>query len=233
MHFNDISDISRNTLEENILKLKTKNSISSAKNGLKRLKNAFPILDTPPDEFFENAVAGKNNRRLTKRPELQLSTVNRKINKVGNKKLMLSYRFMKATGLRVSEVAALKKEDITFTDDGFNVFVSKGKGGKSGNVKALTDPYLHKELKEHLDSVENKVFYSASYMKKRAWELGFECHDLRRVFAQTTYKHSKLEGKDHHEAKKEVQDALRHDRASNTKRYLSRKINFEGVNVNV
>lgn len=229
--FDDVSEIDSRMLEQEIAVLATKSRVSAAKNGLKKFKQVFPTLKIPDDEFFKKVMKSKSNRRLTRKEEMKLDSVRRKINAISNKKMKLAYRTALATGLRVSEIGNLRKEDFTFTEEGLNVYVSDGKGGKTGTVKALNDEYLTTELKEYLKDLENseKVFYSAGYLKEKANELGFECHDLRRAFSQMVYKEERAADKDPLEAKKEVQKALRHSRYSTTKRYLSRKISFKGV----
>ncbi len=64
-------------------------------------------------------------------------------------------------------------------------------------------------------------------MREKADELGIECHDLRRIFAQTTREELKKE-MPVAAANEIVQQRLRHARFSTTKRYLfNRKLKFE------
>ena len=70
--------------------------------------------------------------------------------------------------------------------------VRKGKGGHGGVVECREDPYLYERLPQFLErNREGKVFYSESYMRQKADQLGIECHDLSEYGTRgTQYKHS-------------------------------------------
>jgi len=57
-------------------------------------------------------------------------------------------------------------------------------------------------------------------MKNKAYELGVECHDFRRVAANTFRDERRADGEELYDANEETMDFLRHKRFSTTKRYL-------------
>lgn len=132
------------------------------------------------------------------------------------------------SGLRVSELADLETEDIRFEGEKIYVNVKKGKGGHGGVIECRKDPYLSRRLPPFIEeNRKGKLFYSESYMRQKADELGIECHDLRRIYAITTRNDLKKE-MPVDEANRIVQDRLRHVRFSTTKRYLfNRKLKYE------
>lgn len=160
-----------------------------------------------------------------------LETIDRKINRLENEKLKLAFRLMKVSGLRVAEVASLKKTDIQVEGNQIFVTVHHGKGGSNGVVHCMPDSYLLNKLSMFIASKsdEEKLFYSASAMKKKALELGIECHDFRRI-AAITYHQSlrKEQNLSVEQADELTQEFLRHERFSTTKRYLyNRKLELK------
>lgn len=223
--FNTVEQIRPEEIQHLMTMLKTKNDFSAAKRGLLALRECFPALQLPDNAFFVEAASHKRNYKKRKFEPLKLDTVKRKINAVRNKKLKLGYRLMLASGARVAEVAALKPENIIITDDSMQIKIIKGKGGKDRTVKTLDDDYLKRELAEVVASSEpgKPVFYSASHMIKKAWELGIECHDLRRVFSQK-YRVKCRKTANAYTANGQVMAAMGHTRFRTTRRYLNRKI---------
>lgn len=233
--FDSLDEIDLDYLKSSLLGIKTKNDFSAAKNGLLHLAAYDQKLALPEEEFFSGTSLKKRN--WTKKPAktLYLDTINRKTNSIKNKSLKLAYRLMKASGLRVSEVAALEKQDIEIDRGQIKITVKHGKGGSNGIVTCLPDNYLAKELKIYLDQRQEneQIFYSAASMKKYAGELGIECHDFRRIAAIT---HNTIEkktlGNDKETANEHTKDFLRHSRFSTTKRYLyNRKLKFKHPDV--
>ena len=90
----------------------------------------------------------QSKRRGTKKglKVIDLDKVQKKINALKNEKLKLGCRLMQLSGLRVSELANLKKEDIKIDGPVITVNVRKGKGGKSGQVECDLDRYLSEKL---------------------------------------------------------------------------------------
>ncbi|MCL2034679.1 MAG: tyrosine-type recombinase/integrase [Oscillospiraceae bacterium] len=225
--FNNEYQIHAEEIERRMLRLRTKNDFSAAKRGLLELKACFPALRIPDNDFFEATAAHKRNYKKRTFEPLQFDTVKRKINAIRDKKLKLSYRLMLASGARVAEVAALRPCDITISNDNMQVQIIDGKGGKDRTVKTLEDDYLRRELPELLETTDEDkpVFYSTKHMKNKAAELGIECHDLRRVFAQT-YKQECKKTEGAFAANSRVMEALGHTKFRTTRRYLNRKIVF-------
>lgn len=223
--FNTVEQIRPEDIQCRMTMLRTKNDFSAAKRGLIALEECFPSLQLPDNTFFVEAASHKRNYKKRKFEPLKLDTVQRKINAKRDKKLMLAYRLMLASGARVAEVAALKPENIVITDDSMQIEIIKGKGGKDRTVKTLDDDYLKRELAKLIASSKpgKPVFYSASHMKNKACELGIECHDLRRVFSQRyRVKCRKTAGA--YAANGQVMAALGHTKFRTTRRYLNRKI---------
>ena len=138
---------------------------------------------------------------------------------------------MLVSGLRVFEVENLRKDDIEINDNEIIVTVIDGKGGKYGEVKCLEDKYLSKKLKEFLKykTSDEKLFYTKIAMQKKAQELGFKCHDLRRAYSKLVKNKLLNELVEVEEEKKEkiieeeVKTALRHSRFETSKKYLYSK----------
>lgn len=140
---------------------------------------------------------------------------------------------MKVSGLRVAEVASLKKTDIQVEGNQIFVTVLHGKGGSNGVVKCLPDFYLVKKLPIFMSNKSDGdlLFYEASYLKEQAWQLDIECHDFRRI-AAITYHQSlrKEQNLSVEQADELTQKFLRHERFSTTKRYLyNRKLELKPI----
>lgn len=230
LQFNNISEIDKKYIEKEAPRLfKTKNEFSSVKNGLKHLKNVYPELDIPDEVFFKQTSLKKRNWSKKGNKNIDLNLTKRKINQISNEKLRYAYRLALVSGLRVSELEALEKEDITFSEDKMIVYVRNGKGGKSRTVVCLEDRYLYNNLNKYIDQLNpgEKLFYSEAYMREKADDLDIECHDLRRIFAITDRNLLKKE-MSVYEANMKVQEHLGHERFSTTKRYLfNRKLIIE------
>ena len=227
--FDSLGQIDKEWIQQEAAKrFKTRNEYSAVKNGLKWLKKYNPDLDIPTEkEFCATSIRKRNFSKKTKKV-IYLKPTQRKINQISNDRLRYAYRLALASGLRVSELADLESDDFSFRDGKILVRVKKGKGGHGGIVECREDPYLYERLPVFLQNYpEGKVFYSESYMREKADELGIECHDLRRIFAITTREELKKE-MPVLMANEIVQERLRHARFSTTKRYLfNRKLKFE------
>lgn len=223
IQFNRLAEVPREALEARLEQVRRKSDYSAAKNGLCWLRRYDETLQLP-DEAFLKAV-GSQKRNFSSRPAktLYLDTIRKKVNALQNEKLKYAYRLMMVSGLRVSEAAGLKKEDIHIAGGKICVEVRRGKGGSNGLVECMEDPYLAEQLKRYLEQFQAKdeVFYSAATMKRRAGELGLECHDFRRM-AAIMYRKEELQEhkKPIREANEGTREFLRHVRFSTTKRYL-------------
>lgn len=228
LRFDSLSQIPDHLILGEVRKLGNKNLVSAAKNGLKHLQKYDPSLKLPSNEAFSQISQHKRNYVKSKGKRVDFDQVQRKVNAIQNKKLKLAFRLASISGLRVSELADLKAGDLKFSEDGnITVSVRNGKGGKSGQVDCLEDKYVYEQLKDYCNSQEeNKnLFYSESYMRERAGRLGIEMHDFRRAFATLKKMDCINEGFSSYEANAKVQEGLRHERFSTTKRYLyGRKI---------
>lgn len=224
LQFNSLQEIDQEYIKQRLMQVKTKNQFSACKNGLELLKeydSSFPI---PDETFFTDGSRHKRNHRHKAEP-IYVSTVKRKVNQIRNKKIKLAYRLGMVSGLRVSELAALKFGDVKFGEDGIiTLHVRHGKGNKAGNVTCMKDDYVFRELKAYIQehgTETEKLFYSAKYMQEKASKLGLECHDFRRMYAHLHKKKlKKEEGMSNLEANKVIQGNLRHSRYKTTKRYL-------------
>lgn len=216
------------TLQETAKRFTTRNEYSAVKNGLKWLKKYNPDLALPSEKEFCAISIRKRNFSRKPKKVIYLQPTQRKINQISNDRLRYAYRLALVSGLRVSELADLEADDITFNAGKILVRVKNGKGGHGGLVECRDDAYLYERLPEFLKKYpEGKVFYTECYMREKADELGIECHDLRRIFAQTTREELKKE-MPVAVANEIVQQRLRHVRFSTTKRYLfNRKLKFE------
>ncbi|MBD5498140.1 MAG: site-specific integrase [Lachnospiraceae bacterium] len=215
-------------IQETTQKFKTKNEYSAVKNGLKWLAKYDRSLRLPSEEEF--LAVSKKKRNFSKKPKkvIYLKPTQRKINQIQNERLRYAYRLAEISGLRVSELADLEAGDITLQEGKIFVRVKKGKGGHGGLIECRHDEYLYDRLPDYLQKYpEGKIFYSEAYMRECADKLGLECHDLRRIFAITTRNDLK-QNMPVEEANEIVQQRMRHERFSTTKRYLfNRKLKME------
>lgn len=227
--FNDLKQIDKEWLKkETGERFKTRNEYSAIKNGLKWLAKYDPQLQLPSEEEFKAVSLKKRNRSKKPKKVIYLKPTQRKINQITNERLKYAYRLALVSGLRVSELADLEANDITFEKDKIFVRVKKGKGGHGGTIECQQDIYLSERLPDFLKQYsDGKIFYSESYMRECANHLGIECHDLRRIFAITTREQLKRE-MSVSEANEIVQQKLRHVRFATTKRYLfNRKLKIK------
>lgn len=227
--FDNPQDISQNFLERELPKrFTTKNEFSAAKNGLKWMQKRYPNLQLPTEEFFRANSLRKRN--FSKRPKkvIYLHPTQRRINQMQNPKFKYAYRLAMISGLRVSELADLEASDLTFHDGQIKVCIRHGKGGHGGTIQCRTDVYLYEKLKEYTKEHScGKLFYNQETLRKEAARVGFECHDLRRIYAIKCKQELKQEMPGV-QADKVVQQNLRHERFSTTKRYLyNRKLKVE------
>jgi integrase len=219
--FEQISEIDVKTIEKQLAKIKTQSAFSATKIGLKHLKKFDKSLQLPSEDFFSKSCQKAKYTGKTKKI-INKDRVHRKVNAVKDKKFKTAFRLMEVAGLRVSECAALQKRDISIVDGVIKFDVKHGKGGSNDVVECLQDKWLAENLPAFLvDFDENdKPFYSAATMKKKAWELGIECHDQRRLAADERFQSARDDGESRREAKQQTADFLRHSKTSTTSSYL-------------
>jgi len=222
--FNSFQELEADFFEKAIPTLfKSKNEFSAAKNSLLRLKKLYPDVKVPDEGFFQEVSATKRNRRRKPTKIIDLDRVKRTVNQISNPKLKYAYRLAMISGLRVAELSRLEAPDFEFVDGNIIVNVKHGKGGSNGQIMCINDPYLYEKLQDYINNHEgdsNPLFYSESHMRNEANRLNLECHDFRRIFAQTLRNQLKNEGKENSEINRTVKSQLRHKRFSTTKRYL-------------
>lgn len=228
-NFNSLEEIPVSYLERELpARFRTRNEFSAAKNGLKHLAQFRPGLQLPEEAFYRENSLKKRNFSRKPGKIIYLNPVRRTINQIQNVKLKYAYRLALVSGLRVSELADLEAPDLSFEDGSIVVRVKKDKGGKGGLIRCRADSWLYGKLQSYTqENSEGKLFYGEAYMRKEADRLGFECHDLRRIYAIETRREL---GKrmSPEEADRLVQENLRHSRFSTTKRYLyNRKLKLE------
>jgi len=203
--------------------IKHKNYFSQAKNALLRFCEFQGItLSFATMERIRQLEAG-TKKKYRKHEVIYYSRMDKKIKHLKNQKLKLSFQVMVATGLRVSELAGITPDDCTIKDAGIAFsFVGKGGNREAATLCAVEYPTLYQRLVEHIESVpkKKKIFYSVPYLQQKARELGFKCHDLRRVYAKLEYKK--------HRSKKEVMEKLRHSSPRTTNIYLRSKVKLKG-----
>lgn len=151
-------------------------------------------------------------------------TYSHKINGIRDKKLKLAFRLQKKSGLRVDEVASLRPEDIVFSDSDKSIIlgVRNGKGRKSRVVNVPPDEYLFNMLKDRVAELGlgESLFYTAAYLKRKAYEHGMETHDLRRINSRERFREELIEGATRREARSAVARELGHEDPKITSSYL-------------
>lgn len=222
MQFDSLGEIDTKMVGHKIRLIHQQGRFSAAKQGLIALHDYDRSFILPDEKVWEDAP--KFNRCKSRGQEIHVDKNFRTINQISDKKLKLGYRLMLISGLRVSEVAGLEKEDILIREDGgIGLHIRNGKGGKTGDVVCMKDGYVAEYLAELLDSTDpgRKVFYAASTMEKEAANLGMECHDLRRIYSKHRLRELiEEEAMSKGKAHQIVQKELRHENGKTTDLYL-------------
>ncbi len=157
--------------------------------------------------------------------DLSIDTINRKINALRNKKLKYALRLQLKSGLRISEISKLEKDDISFEDGKMFITVKEGKGRKYRFVEVLEDNYLYENLQGYIEKCpDKKLFYSRDYLRYKSREIGIETHDLRRVNARQRLEYEMAKGKTRLDAKEIVKEQLGQEKIRITNIYLRYKI---------
>ena len=222
--FSKVQEINFSHLIDRIKRLKTRNEISAAKNALKHFGECFSGFSPIPDPLFKELSESALKGVPQQGKELDLKRTLHKINGVRDEKLRLALRLMLASGARVSETAALEKQDIVLDGNRLEIEIRHGKGGSNGIVTCRADLYLANALLPFLSSYapQDRPFYAAKTLEEKAHNLGIECHDLRRIAAQLRLQEARKEEK---ASRKEAQEAtrkfLRHKSFKTTSRYLT------------
>ena len=213
--------------DQSILDIENGFDIQPVLQSLQRIKykNEFYFLQfkniplSEEQSMLIKSYEENTKKKYRKQTVIDYESIKNKITHIRNKKLKLSYQTMLSTGLRVFELSQIKKNDCIINSDNLRIsFI--GKGGKKETVKILKqdDIKIFDELMDYINKLESndRLFYSVNYLQQQAEELGFHCHDLRRICAKLEYKKTK--------SKARVKSKLRHASIKNTNRYLKSKI---------
>ena len=177
------------------------------------------LYGNPEIELFNHFK--ENNVLKSKVPNLPEDKILRKINGLKNEKLKYALRLQLKSGLRVSEIADLDKNDFEFENGKIKVYVRHGKGNKARKVNVIEDDYLYCRLQRYIDEcTEDKLFYTKDSLRKRAAKYGIETHDLRRHNARERMKIEMNRGNTRKKAKKIVQRELGHETTRTTDIYV-------------
>lgn len=163
----------------------------------------------------------KTKKKYRKNITIDYNVIKNKIDRLKNTKLKLGYVVMLATGLRVSEVEQIKPSDCKTLEDSISFhFIGKGNKPSVSTLHRISYPKIYDMTKSHIEGMEKaqSLFYSAVYLQRRAKEMGFHCHDLRRIYAKEEYKRTK--------SKEAVQERLHHSNPKTTRIYLRSRIKF-------
>lgn len=163
------------------------------------------------------------NPKLGKKLSHSEDTYFRKFNRLGNQRLKLAFRLQFRSGLRISEIAALKKTDMIFSDSSrISINVSCGKGRKSRIVDVVDDSYLYERLKAHIEGLsdQERLFYSENYLKKKAVDHDLKTHDLRRINSRDRFRKEIQAGTGKRQARRAVGLQLGHEDPATTSLYL-------------
>ncbi|MBN1468525.1 MAG: tyrosine-type recombinase/integrase, partial [Fusobacteriaceae bacterium] len=140
---------------------------NKSKNYINQTKNALKYLYKMNDIYYNSETVNLSkihDRMKHKKPirvKIKLSTVNKKINGMKDKRKKLAFRLQEVSGLRISEISNLGKDDIEFVNGKIYVSVIDGKGGKDRRVATIKDKWLYKEL-QNLEERNGKLFHKSS-----------------------------------------------------------------------
>jgi len=214
----DNTTIDIDSILKKLSEVKYKNHFSQHKNALLKFCEFKGIILSSSHIEKIKHLERATKKKYKKTHEIDYRNINKKIDNLKNENLKLCYQVMMVTGLRVFEIEQITHEKCTIEDDKIIMYFI-GKGNVPSNVELHRIDYLkiYDKLKTKTEQKE-KLFYSAVYLQRCAKKMGFECHDLRRIFARLEF------NKTH--SKKYVQEVLRHSSRKNTNLYLRSRIKF-------
>ena len=196
--------------------IKYKNTFAQFKNAFLRFCE-FKNIDLSAETLANIEQLEKGTiKKYRKIETIDYKLIDKKIKHLKNAKLKLCYQIILATGLRVSEIAGIFAKDCEITDNDIT-FNFIGKGGKKESVMIKSAEYdiLYRQIIENTP-LDKKSFYSAINLQTKANELGFKCHDLRRIYAKSEHKKCG--------SKIELMTKMRHFSIKKTNIYLRSKI---------
>lgn len=224
LKMNNLSESTAKTYYKR-LKFYQKNNVSNhSKEYIGQTKNALKYYFKAQDIYFHENISKLNNMQKNKprskpvKAVTKISTVNKKINALKNKRIKLAFRLQQLTGLRIGEIAQLKKSDLTFKDGKIFVLVRESKNNKSRRVSTIIkDKWLYDKLLE-LEERKDILFYKESTLRVKAWKLGFKSHKLRKVTAKTI--NLRYSAKNESEKKEIIRKFLGHGNDRTLKIYI-------------
>lgn len=220
--FYTIEKLDMSKILDNLSKIKYKSYFSQSKNALLYFLKIYNIELTPEELEQIRHMEQSTHKKYRKARAIEFQDIDRTIKHIKNEKLKLSYRTLLETGLRVSELAQIRKKDCNISEHEIS-FYFNGKGGEREfvTVKKEENTKLYNDLKKFIDTVsdEEKIFYSAIYLQEKAKGHGFSCHDLRRACAKLAYNKTK--------SKRQVCEKLRHANIKTTNIYLNSKVKIK------
>lgn len=211
--------------------LKNRNLVSQFINALKYSNYKLDLKDK---KILKSIHDNKPSRRAKPREQFKAKSFFNRINACKNMRAKLSFRLSVLAGLRIKELSDLRKEDVTFLDDGrIKIYVRAGKGNKERIVTTIMyDKYVRENLKELLDHKDDaeKVFYSRNYLHQIAKKYDFQNHDLRKMCLQKVF-YGCYEDKE--TTIELIQAYAGHEKGNTYKYYLSRDINAYGTKFDI
>jgi len=202
--------------------LKNKNLVSQFKNSLKYFKN----LNLSDEKKIDKIYDKKPKRKAKAKQQFKVLSFWNSINNCRNIKEKLPFRLNILIGARIDELSNIRKEDITFLDDGrIKIHLRKCKGNKQRTiVTIMKDKYVYDNLMKHIENLKdtNRVFYSKSILYKIAKKHNFINHDLRKTVIQTIFYKCDEDRKITIEL---IQAYAGHAKGNTYKYYMSRDIN--------
>ena len=198
---------------------KYKNTFSQRKNAFFKFCE-FLNIELPTETKVQiNKMNDSKMKKYRKAKPVTLENIKNTIRVIRDKKLKLSFEIMLNSGLRVSELSQIKKEDCAISDE-LVTFCFVGKGGNKEKItitKEKNERVFNNLIKYINETKEGqKIFYSTSYLQDEAKKRNFQCHDLRRAYSKLDYAEKKNIEK--------VREDMRHKNKQNTKRYLNSKV---------
>ena len=215
----DCKEMNIDTVLNKLRAFKYKGEYSKYKNAFVKLCDFLDIkLSADIISELDSMIVSKK-KKYRKLKAVRLADIQNQIKIMKDKKLRLSYETLLSTGLRVSELSQIKRENCVVFDSEIELsFI--GKGGKQEQVFVYknNDESFFYDLCEHITShgIDEKIFYSSSYLQAKAHDKGFSCHDLRRAYAKIIFRDCKDINT--------VKQLLRHSKIKNTRLYLKSKV---------
>ena len=215
----DCKKMNVNAVLQKLTTMKYKNQYAKYKNAFLKFCD-FIGLKLPTETLMTLDIMKKSKKKkYRKLKPVQLQDIKNRIKAIRDKKLKLSYETMLYSGLRVSELAQIQKEDCFIEAASITLrFIGKGGGKESVVLYETENKNFFERLKTFIQNTPptQKVFYSASHLQAKAKEKGFQCHDLRRAFAKVTYAKTR--------DIQAVKRLLRHTKPKNTRLYLNSNV---------